>query len=671
MADYDSDGGVPAPEPTAVVAETAKGSDKALSKSKFRITSLDLGQTWRAGAVGSGLWAAARACKEVGSTSDENFSEAEDALMVMLLAGADPCRRNARGQLPIHFAESASATRILVDLGGLETLDAVDVNGLTPLHCAARGGHTARAKELVRLGADTLRRDARKNTPADTVKLCRKQELYEVLKWAARRQANGAAIPAGGLLGESETDRKAKLLRDDAEFARWKRATPCAPREGTFDRAKNLPAHMQRGWWSGPLPEGVHDARKVDKRLQRHCSTWSTALVQLWISTEPSLGGFAGNAHDMNRRVGACKVTGRHLAYLHPLVTQSDDPMMQFLGMLCFAPKEKREIVAAFGRVLALQMGMAPAPFLDRIDASARVADLLRKARVGDAMLQREAQRLYEYNAVELPVALGDRSGFVIIGSIEVTPLTSLWTVWERLTSGDTRTARMISKAAKDVVKAGRAAEDLLARPGGETKEKEEEKKKKKQKQGGWFWLCTPRDNRRMCRVSIDHGKHDTAGHGAGTVNADAETKKRQQQQQQQQLQKKKENKGRRGGEGAGGADDGRNSGLSEAALVKRQQKQKQEHDEAQYLSLHTPCYPHAYPLLLIAPCVVEVRDGVEWTGTRMLRQWIEPGEIAAKDAAWKTAHRFKIEGYEAKKRWAEAERVREIQRANELGRKK
>ena len=44
---------------------------------------------------------------------------------------------------------------------------------------------------------------------------------------------------------------------------------------------------------------------------------------------------------------------------------------------------------------------------------------------------------------------------------------------------------------------------------------------------------------------------------------------------------------------------------------------------------------------------------------------------LAAKDAAWKTAHRFKIEGYEAKKRWAEAERMREIQRANELGRMK
>jgi hypothetical protein len=73
---------------------------------------------------------------------------------------------------------------------------------------------------LIRLGADTLLRDSQKNTPADTAKLRRKQELYEVLKWAARRQANGAEIPAGGLLGESETDRKAKLLRDDAEFAR-------------------------------------------------------------------------------------------------------------------------------------------------------------------------------------------------------------------------------------------------------------------------------------------------------------------------------------------------------------------------------------------------------------------------------------------------------------------
>ena len=91
---------------------------------------------------------------------------------------------------------------------------------------------------------------------------------------------------------------------------------------------------------------------------------------------------------------------------------------MQFLGMICIASKEKREIIAAFGKVLSGQMGMAPAPFLDTIDATARVADMLMKAQAGDEMLKREAQRLYEYNAVEMPVALGDRSGFVIIGSI-------------------------------------------------------------------------------------------------------------------------------------------------------------------------------------------------------------------------------------------------------------
>ena len=33
--------------------------------------------------------------------------------------------------------------------------------------------------------AEPLLRDSRKNTPADMAKLCRKQELYEVLKWAA------------------------------------------------------------------------------------------------------------------------------------------------------------------------------------------------------------------------------------------------------------------------------------------------------------------------------------------------------------------------------------------------------------------------------------------------------------------------------------------------------
>ena len=229
-----------------------EGSDKVYG-GVLPDASLDLGQKRRATSVGSGLWAAARACKEVGSTSDENFSEAEDALMVMLLAGANPCRRNARGQLPIHFAESASATRILVDLGGMETINAVDIRGRTPLHYAARHGHDARAKELIRLGADTLLRDSQKNTPADTAKQYRKQGLYEILKWAARRQASGWR----------SWWRIAWRERDDARPSCFETmlnllggsGRKSASRYRARSTGRCLPAHMQRRWWSGPLPE--------------------------------------------------------------------------------------------------------------------------------------------------------------------------------------------------------------------------------------------------------------------------------------------------------------------------------------------------------------------------------------------------------------------------------
>ena len=59
-----------------------------------------------------------------------------DKLMVLLLAGG-PTDRNSHGELPIHYSESAAVTKILVDLGGLHTIDAVDANGDThPLCCA-------------------------------------------------------------------------------------------------------------------------------------------------------------------------------------------------------------------------------------------------------------------------------------------------------------------------------------------------------------------------------------------------------------------------------------------------------------------------------------------------------------------------------------------------------
>ena len=122
------------------------------------------------------------------------------------------------------------------------------------MHWAAELGQEAKCKMLIRLGADSLKRDPNKNTPADVAKLNRHVGLHEILKWASRKQKNGSVVPTGGLIGESEMDRKARILRDDAEFARWKRCKPCLIKETTYDRQKKLPIHMQRRQWSGPLP---------------------------------------------------------------------------------------------------------------------------------------------------------------------------------------------------------------------------------------------------------------------------------------------------------------------------------------------------------------------------------------------------------------------------------
>ena len=261
--------GIPASEPSPVVTETARGSDKILKPTPFRITSLDLGLRWRATSIGGGLWAAARRVRGGRDHLRRGLTPAEDALMVMLLAGANPCRRNIKGELPMHWAGSASAVKILADLGGLEIVNGVDQRGCTPIHWAATMGHVPKAKMLIKLGADLLLRDVRKNTPADCARLSREHNLHEILKWAAKRQATGAIIPATWLLGESVMDRKARVLRDDAEFARWKRAKPVRLREGTFDRVKSVPAHMQRGVWNGPLPKYANDPKMVEKALSR------------------------------------------------------------------------------------------------------------------------------------------------------------------------------------------------------------------------------------------------------------------------------------------------------------------------------------------------------------------------------------------------------------------
>lgn len=277
--------------PRPAVHEAVKGADKILQPSTFRITSLDLGRVWRSTTAGCGLWAAARACIEMPDRDPNSdiLTPAEDALMVMLLAGANPCRRNYLGEVPMHWVESSRGTKILADIGALATINCIDQHGKTPLHWAAEIGQTPKAKMLIRLGGDLLKRDSDKNTPADVAKLHRHVGLYEILKWATRKQSNGGNVAVGGLVGESEMDRKARILRDDAEYVRWKRAKPCLLKEGTFDRVQKLPNHMQTRNWFGPLPDKVDRPRDIAKELSRHMSFWSNSQVALWISTEPTL----------------------------------------------------------------------------------------------------------------------------------------------------------------------------------------------------------------------------------------------------------------------------------------------------------------------------------------------------------------------------------------------
>jgi hypothetical protein len=568
--------------PRPVISEAVKGADKILHPSKFRMTSLDLGLKWRATTGSCGLWAAARACAEIPDRDplDDTLTPAEDALMVMLLAGANPCRRNNLGELPMHWVESKRGTKILADLGGLETINAIDQHGKTPLHWAAEIGQTPKAQMLIRLGADLLKRDSDKNTPADVAKKFRHVDLYDILKWAQRKQMNngGNNVALGGLLGETEMDRKATILRNDAEFIRWKRAKPCTLKKGTYDRATKLLylPHLQRNKWYGPLPDKVDRPRDVIKELSRHMSYWTNEQVTLWISTEPTLiNVLHDNSVDYNRRLKDCNVLGEHLAYLHSNITGSNDPLTQLLGMLDFPPYEKKHIIKAITTILENQKGIAPKEYKEAMEAGLHITDLLKKGQLGDAMLRREGQRQYDYHIFKLPIAIGKRSSFKLIGSLDVTPLTSMSTAWENIQNNKFMNNE-INKTIKILFKCN----------------------------CGSFWFCTPRDNRRLCLVS--------------TSNDD-----------------KSENN-----------QSSNNNKLSG----------KQMEDLKQYEKMTDSIYAHVYPLLLICPAEQEVLRGVEWTGTRMCRQWINPKKLKEADDAWKLAHRYKIEGFESKKRWVEEE---------------
>ena len=117
--------------------------------------------------------------------------------------------------------------------------------------------------------------------------------------------------------------------------------------------------------------------------------------------------------------------------------------------------------------------------------------------------------------------------------------------------------------------------------------------------------------------------------------------------------------------------EDGGKKADSKRQSVTAKMTQRHIADASQFIDTGNSCHAHCYPLLLVCPARAEVLRRVEWTGTRMLRQWIEPDKLKMRDEAWKLAHRYKIEGFEAKKRWAERERIEEIHRAEELKGKK
>lgn len=432
----------------------------------------------------------------------------------------------------------------------------------------------------------------------------------------------------------SDTTRSAFTFR----FARWKRAKPALIKEETFDRVKKLPSHMQRRVWTGPLPNLVDRPRDVYKELSRHMSLWTNEQVCLWVSTEESLiEVLRNNSIDYNRCLQRCNVMGCHLANLHSIVTGSNDPLSQFLGMVDFPPYEKKQIVNAVGNVLKRQMGLAPQKYREAVEGGARVNDLLKSSLSGDRMLRREAQRQFDYHVVSIPVAIGHRAQFRLIGALDLTPLTSMEIAWDRIRE-DPKMSIELEKEANSKQSKGTT-----------------------NKRKGEFWLCTPRDDRRLCLVSIEKSgsvapdvstyvpERNDDGDGPVDVNRIHQKSIRLEAQREEDERNNPTlassgGAARRMKEEKGGADDS----------DKPVKLSGREIDDAlQYEKMTTPIHAFAYPLLLIQPVEQEVLRGVEWTGVRQCKQWIPPNKLKQMDEAWKLAHRYKIEGFESKKRWA------------------
>ena len=184
----------------------------------------------------------------------------------------------------------------------------------------------------------------------------------------------------------------------------------------------------------GPFDAGLLNAEKV---LARHVAFWGVEEVALWFATDETLAGMGCNAQDFSRRFRECRVTGRMLAFLHPVCSRNETGFREFLAAIDCAPRERRRIIEALGRVLERQ-GIAP-----QNAASYGTSGGLERVSTNTNSKRKRlaAEEAYQAHLRFLPIGISSNNSFQLIGDVWVTTNSSFAAVF-RLILADPGRAR-------------------------------------------------------------------------------------------------------------------------------------------------------------------------------------------------------------------------------------
>lgn len=114
----------------------------------------------------------------------------------LLCYGADPnLRHNYTGSYPLNICEDVKIAQMLLDCGA--NVNAVDIEGSTPLHFNSIEGNLKMVKFLVKNGANLFIEDDTGNKPVDVAK---NNEIYNFLKREMLKQIMVTLLAKSGEL---------------------------------------------------------------------------------------------------------------------------------------------------------------------------------------------------------------------------------------------------------------------------------------------------------------------------------------------------------------------------------------------------------------------------------------------------------------------------------------